>query len=294
MTNHVLPGMLRSTLARVPVRGVPSLLHQITKLILGDRPRLLRVAAGFDLHIDPTDGDQCMMYFGRYGRGILHFAGEVLRSGDTVLDIGGQIGFFANAFADLVGPTGQVVTFEPDPQVWSRLLRGLRHSQHQTILARHFAITETSGTAMMHVSPTAGWSTLLDCDYPEVATVAVQTRSLDSLLDAPEIDWSRLRLIKLDIEGAELAALRGMTKTLARHRPRLICELNRSCLHDGGHTPDELLDLLRAQDYRVQAIVEPRGLLRGAEPRLVEVREAADLPWQFGDLLCHPILSNHR
>ena len=82
----------------------------------------------------------------------------------------------------MVGSTGRVVTFEPDPLVWPRLLEAVRRNDKLPITPRQEAVTTGSGTAVLHVPPTAGWSTLLDCDYPEVDAVNVRTTSLDDLL----------------------------------------------------------------------------------------------------------------
>jgi FkbM family methyltransferase len=288
MTTPVLSKLVRSTVAKVRIRGVPSLLFSTSKLVLGERPRLLQVARGFFLHLDPTDGDQCMMYYGLYGRGMLHFVDEILQHGDTAFDIGGQIGFCAGAFAQMVGSIGTVVTFEPDPNVWPRLIEGIHKNDDLPVRAKNIALSDETGEATLHVSPTAGWSTLLDCNYPEVEAVTVTTKRLDDLLGFEDLGWERLRLIKIDVEGTELAVLDGMREVLGKFRPYLICEMNVACLQDGGRTPTELLAMLDELGYTVQAIVEPQGFIRTGGPDLVDIENEGDLPWPVGDMLCTP------
>jgi FkbM family methyltransferase len=288
MKTAALPGFVRSTLGRVRVRGVPRILLSTSRLVLGNEPRLRRVAGGYDLHIDPRDGDQCMMYYGFYGAGILHFAEQILEPGDAVFDVGAQIGFFSGAFAQMVGPSGRVTAFEPDPRVWPRLLAGVQRNDHLPVTPMNVAVAGTSGDVTLHVSPTAGWSTLMDCDYPEVEAVSVPARALDDLIGAEDLGWERLRLIKIDVEGAELAALEGMRELLTKYQPHLVCEMNAGCLRDSGHSPEALLGLLDNLGYSAQAILEPRGFFRGGEPDVVDVRSERDLPWAVGDLLCTP------
>lgn len=288
MAAPLVPALLRSTIGRMRMQGIPRMLMQVSRFTLGTTPRLLPVAHGYQLHLDPTDGDQCMMYYGFYGSGILHCAREILRPGDTALDVGGQLGFFAAAFAQLVGPTGRVGTFEPDPRVWPRLTAGIEANVELNVIPRNAAVAASEGTMTLHVSPTAGWSTLIDCDYPEVESVDVQTVTLDGLRSREDLGWDRLRLIKIDVEGAEIEALRGMATVLDQHRPYLICEMNVDCLVDNGRAPDDLLQQIQGHGYQIQAIVEPRGVFRNGPPQRVPVRSAADLPWTVGDLLCSP------
>jgi hypothetical protein len=63
-------------------------------------------------------------------------------------------------------------------------------------------------------------------------------------------DLARVDFVKLDIEGAELPALRGMIKLLATHRPILLLEVNRSNCEAAGYAPEAIAELLRAHGYR--------------------------------------------
>ena len=180
------------------------------------------------------------------------------------------------------------MTFEPDPRVWARLIEGIHKNDDLPVTAKNVAVAANEGEATLHVSPTAGWSTLMDCDYPEVEAVTVKTITLDDLMGQEDLGWDRLRLIKIDVEGAELDALAGMRRVLTELQPHLICEMNVQCLNDGGHSPDELITTLLDLRYTVQAIVEPSGFFRAGDPDLVDVVCEGDLPWGVGDLLCTP------
>jgi hypothetical protein len=86
----------------------------------------------------------------------------------------------------------------------------------------------------------------------------------------------------LDIEGAELLALRGAARILQAHQPLLMLEVAKENLRAFGHTPEQLLDLLRQFNYRLY------GLERA---RLQAV--ATDQPIEYGNLICFPPQYEH-
>lgn len=280
--------ILQTVLAHVPLRGVPTLLRHLAGRRRHRGPQPCRVAAGFTLDLDLRDPDQWAMQAGLYGTAVLELAATVLRPGDTVIDVGAQVGYLSAAFAQRVGPGGQVHAFEPDPTVLPGLQRSVAANPELRITVHPFALAEREGDATLHVSPTKGWSTLRDAGYPEIESVSVATRTLDSLVAAREIDASRLRLVKIDVEGSEPQVLRGMADTLRNHRPFLICELNVACLRDSGQDPDELLAQLRGHGYRTRAILPPVGWLRTRRPRLADVAATAELASSVVDLWCTP------
>ena len=148
----------------------------------------------------------------------------VVRPGDAVVDAGANWGLYAARLARLVGPGGRVDAFEPHP-VHARTLGALarRHPQlhvHAVGLGdeaatRHLRVPLEDGRP---VTALAGFEAPLE-DRPHEA-VEVEVRPLDAVLpDAAP------RLIKIDVEGSELALLQGAAGLLARARPVLLVEI---------------------------------------------------------------------
>ena len=150
--------------------------------------------------------------------------------GDRVIDGGGCWGDTALYFANLVGPEGQVLTFEPDAEN----LRLLQHNRSRNPVAgarievREAALWDRSGERLSIES--AGPGTRVG---PDGRGATVVSETVDALLERGDLD--RVDFIKLDIEGTELKALQGAERTLRRFRPRLAIA--------AYHAPNDLVEL---------------------------------------------------
>jgi FkbM family methyltransferase len=133
-----------------------------------------------------------------------------VRAGDRVADVGANIGFYAALLAERVGAGGAVYAFEPEPLNFSRLAaRTRRYPQVHAVAA---CVAEQAGTVDLFLSPD------LNVDHRSYQTddqrrrVPVTAVALDGFFSAGE----QLRFVKMDVQGAEYAALRGMRGVLAR------------------------------------------------------------------------------
>lgn len=137
------------------------------------------------------------------------------------VDVGAATGWFSIPFA-LAG--ARVVAFEPNPSVFARLAANLALNA-ATIDARPCAASRVAGSATFMRNPrvplTSGGSIeVATCARPE--RLEVETARLDEAL----VDLSRVALIKIDVEGHEIAVLDGAASTIARDRPHLVLEAN--------------------------------------------------------------------
>jgi FkbM family methyltransferase len=178
----------------------------------------------------------------------------LIKPGDTVIDIGAHIGRHTRCFAELVGPTGRVLAFEPLPHCYERLVADFPEAP---VRAWNLALADTEGTSnFVYARGQPEESGLKEriFNYPELAdptTITVQVRTLDSFLD--EI-VSPLAFIKIDTEGAEIAILRGATTLLTRHRPVVSVEYGKPGYSVWGHEAATLFDLAQSLNYCVADI----------------------------------------
>jgi FkbM family methyltransferase len=161
------------------------------------------------------------------------FAGA-LRPGGTVVDVGANHGYFTVLAAALLGPTGRVEAFEPNPAVADALAEVLaRNAVAGRVSVHRVALSDREGHARFFVSVAAandGFSSLLATDdalehgvIRADHSIRVPTLTFDAF--AERAGLGRVDLMKLDVEGAEAMVLRGMERTLAERPPRLIvCE----------------------------------------------------------------------
>lgn len=174
---------------------------------------------------------------------------EELRPDDVFFDVGANVGTYACLVAGKL-PAGHTVAFEPEPTNAGRLhqnatLNGLDIDIHQ------FALSDVDGTAHLErvgAAPGAGEHAL--ADEKSDHTVEVTQRTGDQLVEAGETPVPTV--IKIDVEGAELKVLRGLTDTMARDSCRLVyCEVHPDRLRSFGHDADQLRDLLEGVGFTV-------------------------------------------
>lgn len=148
----------------------------------------------------------------------------------VVFDCGANIGDHTRWYLD---QGFEVVAFEPNPVVF----QCLEHNCPEAT-CKQVALSDVAGVALFAQLENVGASRISDQGGIQVLTVA-----LDSLnLPAPDY-------VKLDVEGYEAFAVRGMSKTLTRHKPHLLVEMNRGALNANGVSPETLHEAILSFGY---------------------------------------------
>ncbi len=187
---------------------------------------------------------------------------EAARPGATVLEAGAHIGYVTLQAARAVGPAGRVVAFEPNPRTLPVLRRNVETNGFASrVEIVPVALGSRRGRASFFVTPGGDASSLHAAPGdPDVVEVDVDTA--DALLGDATVS-----VVKLDVEGGEVDALRGMRVLLERSHPVVFAECNAEALEAAGSSVDELVAELEALDYDVRWIDEEARELRTlAEP----------------------------
>ena len=150
----------------------------------------------------------------------------LIRPGDTVLDIGANYGLYTRFFAQQVGETGTVHSFEPVPDTFDVLKNNIEKSGLLQVKVHNLAISNQSGSATISVPTYPDGSE----NYYEATLqhtergkgILIQTIRLDDWLDS----FSQLHFIKLDVEGHEPPALEGMKLLIEKYHPIFLIEIN--------------------------------------------------------------------
>lgn len=173
---------------------------------------------------------------------------RLVRPGDGVIDVGAHTGRHLACLAELVGPQGWVMAFEPLPFAQARLRERFTAPN---IELHGVALADEAGTArFIHAEGSPEESGLRERVYnrPEATRptpIEVQVERLDRYAR----DRAGLAFIKIDVEGAEIACLRGARETLARHRPVVSVEYGQPAYSAYGHGKMTLFDLAAEQGY---------------------------------------------
>jgi len=173
-----------------------------------------------------------------------------LREGDTFLDVGANHGSYSLIAAPLVGPSGRVAAFEPQPRLAALLRRSFaaNHFSHATV--DELACAAEEGEASFYVPADNSGSAGLYERFSATSAhrrITVRTRRLDDALDGASLPGRVF--MKLDVEGSELAALRGAGQLLRARHPTLLFELNPESAAAAGGGVDDLLAFLSALGY---------------------------------------------
>jgi FkbM family methyltransferase len=201
---------------------------------------------------------------------------ELIEPGQTVYDVGANIGFFTILCSRLVGPTGKVYAFEPIPENLVTLRHNIALNNLTNVVVVEQALSASTGTAEMFVSPWSAFHSLnvdgaskRENHGPDGGQITVETITLDEFVQGDGV--SAPDLIKLDVEGAELLVVAGMHETLRTVQPLLLVEV-----HD---TNDEYAEFVDSIDYRVRVIdgEEPTLADAGRNPHTIAWPKARDM-----------------
>jgi FkbM family methyltransferase len=206
---------------------------------------------------------------------LLRLASEVVRPGDSIWDIGANLGLFSFAAAVAAGPTGNVLAVEPD----ATLVRLLRRSaevnrRHASVEVLPAAIADGVGIGRFHIARRNRSTSYLD-GFGTTQTGGVRATELVPTLT---LDWLAAHMtppdvIKIDVEEAEMHVLAGAAHVLQSH-PTIICEVA------GAHA-EPLGELLRSYGYSIYDGDQPasqRVPLPAAPPNTLAIRHSSGDP----------------
>ena len=200
--------------------------HPLRRLLAGAAPtgaRRIDVCGGrlkgTALFVDLS----CEKYYwlGTHEERVQDALAEHVSAGFTVFDIGAHAGFFTLLASRLAGPNGRVFAFEPRPDNVERLRRNVEANGARNVHVVPAAVSDRSGAAafIMHASTLEGRLAAAD----EMSAASVRTEAIDALV---RDGMAPPDLMKVDVEGAEGAVIRGAARTIDAERPLMLIEVH--------------------------------------------------------------------
>ena len=223
--------------------------------------------------LDLQQGIDFSIYLlGTFERSMHQFYKTRVMSGQTVLDIGANIGAHTMHFARAVGPNGRVVAVEATDYAYHKLCANLDlNPKIKSLVSARQVLLAASALSAKPEALHSSWP--LDEGHELHAKHRGELKSLNGAcvlaLDELVLEekLARIDWVKLDVDGNELSVLRGATTVLAKMQPCIFMELAPSCYQDSSGGFDELqsgrigdIDMRKARGPRIVALACIRRL----------------------------------
>ena len=209
-------------------------------------PVRVKLNTGREMYVDLRSAvGRGIFATGQFDKEVFAPLAEVLKPGDTFVDVGANVGYYSMRVLDLLGETGEIHAFEIDPRPIKCLKRTISRFKLESIHLHVLAVGEAEGSMSFDMRYDCGHSGL----SLEKTGMDVQVRRIDDVINVAED--SRIKAIKIDVEGAELLVLRGSKELLRRERPFLVVECDDDLQEPFGYDTRDVITFLEKLDYRV-------------------------------------------
>ncbi|WP_084476645.1 FkbM family methyltransferase [Actinokineospora enzanensis] len=200
---------------------------------------------------------------GYYEQQELSIYEDLAKVSKTIVDIGGNIGIYACVGARHLPADGRVVSFEPVPDNLTRLRQNLEQNDLQDkVTVAATAVGAEAGEITLHLAEglTGAHSVSAETVGTARGSVVVPMVRVDDYLTEQGV--GPIDVVKIDVEGFDVAALRGMSKTLQADSPTLLVEYAPALMRNCGFEPSEMRDIVFDTYQHVFLIDEPRNSVR--------------------------------
>jgi FkbM family methyltransferase len=188
--------------------------------------------------------------FGVYEPAVVNAIHNIVKPGWVCADVGAHLGYITLLLAKQVGPKGKVIAFEPFPNNFQVLQSNIALNGYKNVVLENKAVMDSSG--WVSLKP-LGDDPLPYSTFAHLGSGGCVAVSLD---DYWENRTDRLNFVKIDVEGAEAAVLRGMERILCQDRSILLVELHAFDQQGENHPA---LQIIRDFNYAVSYLGRRRG-----------------------------------
>jgi FkbM family methyltransferase len=240
--------------ARWPLERGRSLPTHFKALVRPTAPAWVEVEPHVTMLLDPEDYVSAeILRTGAWESASWDAIRQHLSPGAVFVDVGAHIGYYSLKAAPVVGPEGRVIAVEPNPPTVKELRDNIAASGATAIHVQPVACADVEGTLDLFAAPRAntGQSSLSRANAAQDGAVAaayhVRARPLDAIVADEKV--SRVDVIKVDVEGAEMLVLKGAGGTLDRFHPVVIVEIIDRQLRELGASAADVRAFPAAHGY---------------------------------------------
>ncbi len=227
-----------------------------------------------------------VFFFGVWEPAITRYVEQTLCQGDTVVDIGANVGYFSLLASSLVGPEGRVFAIEPSPSIFAELRANLDANAARNVYPIRAAVTDRRTTVTIHQHDVQ--STIVGSHANRIGATSeatVQGAPLAELVSPDDIAMARL--IKIDVDGAEWLVAQGMADVLPRLSPKteILLEVTEETTRELGGSVTALLAIFAEVGYRAFEISNRYGVDFYVQPQAPELRPYDGKPFAQKDFV---------
>lgn len=216
-----------------------------------------------EMYLDPSDSLRLSTngVFEPYTTEVIK---QNISNGDLVMDIGANIGYFTLIMAKGIRENGKVFSFEPEPKNFELLKKNVEINNYSNVILEKKAIGNKTGIAKLYLADKkdnifySGLHRIFRSDLVSQISnpISINIIKLDDYLqDLKSI--KKIRLIKIDVEGAEFDVLKGMSKILDGNKEiKIVMEFSSENLKDYGSNPSDVMDFLINKGFKLSIINE--------------------------------------
>ena len=188
-----------------------------------------------------------------------NYISELIKADDICIDVGASFGWYTVLLGNKVGGSGLVLAFEPIPENCSALKKNIRENNLDNVKVMPVALGDKNIESKLYL-PDIGISGSLELhDYrSSYDEIECSVKTLDSIIEEEEIN--RIDFIKADIEGGELAFLRGAVNSIEKYKPNVMLEVQESSTKLFDYMPDDVFKFMHNLDYKPYYILEDEGV----------------------------------
>jgi len=206
---------------------------------------------GEKMYLDKVDA-LSLSINGIHEKIITNLIKKEIHSGDVVLDIGAHIGYYTLQFANLVGPTGKVYAFEPEPKNFELLKKNVQINKHDNVVLIQKIVSDKDGIVEFFISKFDSIGNKLFKSNEAGSSIKIESTTLDEYFKDLK---KKIDFIKMDIQGGEGKAILGMKNLLKENKNlKIIQEWWPDALKQNNTNPEDHLKFLQHIGYKIYEI----------------------------------------
>jgi FkbM family methyltransferase len=228
------------------IRNLAWKVHKKIQSLL--RPTFISVN-GYSMFLDK--GDSTGYSTKEYEKETTEIIKKEVKENNIVIDLGANIGYYTLLLSKIVGENGKVFAFEPEDKNFEILKRNVELNRLKNVVLIKKAVIDKVGEDNLYLDPKYIGSHVMYNEFIGKKPVKVETTTLDEFFK----DFKgKINFIKMDIDGSEIRALKGMTSLIKNNKIKMIADYAPSRIRETGSSPEEYLEIIKNLGFNYKLI----------------------------------------